>query len=150
MKKLLILQLAFLTLFVNSGCKEIKKTLLITPQKEEKPTLKPLENLELAQAIVWPKPYPFSLPRDPFRPLLGNLALSLEENSEINAEKQIKIVGILMRKGKPLALLEVLGVTSIFREGDKIGGYTLKKIEPKKITLEKENKISVLEIGVEK
>lgn len=146
---LFILQLVFLTIFLNSGCKQIKKALLITPQ-EEKPTVKPVENLELAQAIVWPKPYQFSLPRDPFRPLLGKLTLPFEENLEINAESQIKVVGILVKKEKALTLLEVLGVTGIFREGDKIGEYTLKKIEPKKVILEKENKISVLEIGVEK
>lgn len=149
MKRLLVLPLVFF-LLINCGCKQIKKVILIEQPKEEKATIKPVESLELAEAIVRPKPYEFKLPRDPFRPLVGKWSLISEEDLEITSESQIKIIGILNKEKIPLALLEVLGTTSIFREGDKIGEYTLKKIESKKIILEKKNKISVLEIGEEK
>ncbi len=148
MRRLCIFFLVFLSIFVGLGCKKIKglKEALIKPE-EEKQTVKPVESTDLAQAIIWPKPYQFDVSRDPFKPLLG---IPVENIEELVNETNIKVVGILSKEGKPLVLLETPEGVSIFREGDKIGKYTVKKIELKKVTLEKENKNFILEIGEEK
>lgn len=151
MKRFLVFALIVFIIFLNAGCKKIRKMqqdLIKAP--EEKPLVLPVENVELAEAIVWPKPYHFSLPRDPFKPLVGKLSLGSSEDIELTSEAQIKVVGILIKEGKHLALLEVPMGGGIFKEGDKLGKFTIKKIEPKRVLIEKDNKISIIEIGEEK
>lgn len=132
------------------GCQKLKKILPAQFQKEE-PAVKPLENLELAEAIVRPKPYAFNLTRDPFKPLVGASGVPLNLGPQtISAAAQVKVNGILLRESQRLALLEVLGKTEIYHEGDKILDYKIKKIEPKKVILEKAEGILVLEAEGEK
>lgn len=150
MKRLFIFFLVVLTVFSSSGCKRIKKLkqALIKPA-QDKQVVRPVESIELAEAILRPKPYHFTLSRDPFRPLVGKSALISLDDIQPGEESQIKIIGILIKEAKPLALLEVKEGVAVFREGDKLAEYTIKKIEPKKVILEKEDESFVLKIEEE-
>lgn len=151
MRKFFILFLALFILFLGSGCKRIKKikeVFLLTPEK--KLVIKPVESIELAQIIVWPKPYHFTLKRDPFRPLVGALSSVPLEKIELGDLNTVKVSGIVIGKGKPVVLLELPEGTNIFHEADKLGKYTIKKIEPKRVVLEAEGKSFILEMGEEK
>lgn len=145
--------LLILAIFLGFGCKKIKtleKTLLSPGQ--ERPAVKPVESIDLAQAILWPRAYNFSLTRDPFQPLTEKLSLVSPDKAEAQQESDIKVIGTLIKKEGSIALLELPAGMCIFREGDRIGRYRLKKIEPKRLILEqeKENKSLILELGERK
>lgn len=151
MKRFFIFFLIGAILFLDTGCKRVKKlkeTLL--PFAEKKQTIQPVESLELAQIIVWPKPYHFTLKRDPFRPLVGVLSSVPLEKIELGDLNTVKVSGIVIGKGRPVVLLELPEGTNIFHEADKLGKYTIKKIEPKRVVLEAEGKSFILEMGEEK
>ena len=135
------------------GCKKIEslQKALLKPQKEE-PGIEPVENTDLAQAILWPKPYPFKLRRDPFSPLLGKEALPSPDKAQIGEESKIKVIGIAIKQDNPVAIVQLPEGAFIFRQGDKVGQYTLKSIEPKRLILEDEktNKTLILETGEKK
>lgn len=154
MRKFFIVFLALSILFFGSGCKRIKKIKeVLLPTSEKKLAIKPVESIELAQAIVWPKPYHFSLTRDPFRPLIGVPSAVPPEKIELVDITNVRISGIVVGKGRPVVLLELPELpegTNIFHEQDKMGKYTIKKIEPKRVILEAENKSFILKIGEEK
>ncbi|MDD5449490.1 MAG: hypothetical protein PHO42_02705 [Candidatus Omnitrophica bacterium] len=116
-------------------------------QKANAP-LKKVENVDLAKAILKPKPYQVALPRDPFKPLYGKSSLLPLEEQETETMPDFKVVGIMSKEGAPLAILETppKGNTVLLREGTKIEKYTVKKIEPKKVILEKGDKTFILQI----
>jgi hypothetical protein len=151
MRKFFIVFLALSILFFGPGCKRIKKIKeVLLPTPERKLAIKPVESIELAQAIVWPKPHHFSLTRDPFRPLIGAPPAVIPGEIELIDISNIRISGIAVGKGRPVVLLELPEGTNIFHEQDKLDKYTIKKIEPKRVILEAENKSFILEIGEEK
>lgn len=151
MRKFFILFLTLFILFLGSGCKRIKKIKeVFLPTPEKKLVIKPVESIELAQAIVWPKPHHFTLKRDPFRPLVGVLSSVPLEKIELGDLNTVKVSGIVIGKGRPVVLLELPEGTNIFHEADKLGKYTIKKIEPKRVVLEGEGKSFILEMGEEK
>jgi len=57
-----------------------------------------------------------------------------------------------MKKDNPATLIQFPEGASIFHQGNKVGQYILKKIEPKRLILEDEktNQSLILEIGDEK
>lgn len=131
---------------VSSSCKEASAR-----QQTGNAVVDEAKDIDLAESILKPRPYQFTLPRDPFKPLFGKLSLmSVEEQGE-EAPPQFKVTGILIKKDSPLALLDVPSKgTFLVREGAKLDNYTVKKIESKKIILEKSDKTFVLQIGEEK
>jgi hypothetical protein len=134
-----------------SGCKSVKKLKeALLPSSDKKQIIKPVESVELAQAIIWPKPYHFTFKRDPFRPLTGKESLISDEKIGLGDITAVRISGIVAKQGKPVALLELPEGTNIFYEGDKLGKYTVKKIEPRRIILEAEDGTFMLEMGEEK
>lgn len=147
MKKILVLILLASVVFLNSGCKQIKKP-FVQPREKE-PTVKPVESIELAEVLLKPRPQRITLSADPFMPLVGDLSLVGTEEIELTSDAQLKVVGILSRHEEPLALLEIPTGMAVLRQGDKIGKYQVKKIEPQKVILEKEGQISVLKIREE-
>lgn len=156
MRRSYVFFLAALAVFLGAGCKKVtalKKAL--TGPETDKQIIKPVETVGLAKAILLPRPYQFSLSRDPFRPLIEQVSqgpVSLDKEGSAYANPGIKLVGILKRQDKSLALLEMPqgeGV-GVFREGDKLSQFTIKKIEAKRVILEKENERLILEIGDEK
>lgn len=137
--------LLIIIIFLFSGCKKVRNVLIGPEPKSER--IRPIEDVDLAKAIIWPKPYQFVPTQDPFKPLLGNLSFISTENLQELAEKDIKILGILFNEKEPLVLLEKPDETEVFRKGDMLAQYKIIKIEPNKVILEKENKNYVLEIG---
>jgi type II secretory pathway component PulC len=156
MKRVLVISIMCALVFMTSGCKIAQKCLLkIKPvSAQEKPgsAIKKVESVDLAESILKPRPYQFTLPRDPFKPLFGKLSLlSPQEERDQEKPPQFKVMGILIKEGAPLALLEVPSEgTLLLREGGKIGKYTVKKIEPKQVIFEKGDKSFILQIGEEK
>ena len=153
MRKVFII---FLIIFLCNGCKEFKilfgkkmKLKIFTKKKEQK--IEYIKDLKLAESILWPQPFEFSLERDPFYPLIGGeefLSSDLEELPE--ARLDLKIIGIFIGKQK-VALLgsEESEETMVVKEGDKIGEFVVKNIDSNKVTLEKDGKEIVLNMEKE-
>jgi hypothetical protein len=148
----LILLLAFVA-FPCLGCNKIEglRKVMLHPRKEQSP-IKPVESMDLAEAILWPQPYSLELQRDPFQPLSGTAAPLTPYKAKIDGESKIKVIGIAMKKNNPVALIRLPEGTFIFRQGNKVDQYILKKIEPKRLILEDEktNQSLILKIGDEK
>ena len=152
MKKLSISFLISLAILC-AGCKQVKRAALGKGQLK-KPVTAALEKVaspELAEAILLPKPPSISVKNDPFRPLLEE-GIPLFSSSELTPsdEGDIRIIGIMKTDHKAVVLLESQGKTGLFHEGEAIGKYTVKKIEPQRLTLESDNQETILEIGRKK
>lgn len=151
MKRFFIFFLISAIILSVSGCKGVKKLKeALLPSPDKKQIIKPVESVELAQAIIWPKPYHFTFKHDPFRPLAGKESLISDEKIGLGDITAVRISGIVAKQARPIALLELPEGTNIFYEGDKLGKYTVKKIEPRRVILEAEGKAFMLEMGEEK
>lgn len=146
---LLILALVFS--ISTEGC--VKKTRGRARAKdlaEKKEETAPVINmdLDLAQQILWPKPYEVKITRDPFEPLTGMpvTVITPSGSAEI-APTALKVVGILCKQEGSVALLESSEGPQVLRQGDKIGQCMIKKIETKQVTLEENGKEFILELG---
>lgn len=150
MKRRYLLILAVLVLF-SCGCKRIKKEMVsLGLAKKPEPKVQQVESVELAEAILRPKPFQWTISRDPFKPLVGKASLLGNEDIELLSENDIEVVGILKGEDKSVVLLELPVGMGVFREGDKIDKYILKKIDSQRIILEAGGKDLILELGGEK
>lgn len=149
MKNACVIVILIIVAILGLGCSSKQMTALkdklVQPQEEKPVTIKPLEDVELAQTILMPRPYELSLSRDPFKPLVGKQAAG----QEAATEQDISLIGILSRQQQSVALLEVAGETNLFRVSDKVGKYTIKAIEAQRVLLEKDGHTHILELGDE-
>ena len=143
--------IVFLLIF-SLGCKDVKKIALsnILNKKPQLKIVEGIENVGLAEAILLPQPSPINISRDPFMPLTDKGFLLNSEEIKQLGEGDIHIVGILQTEDKSAALLEFKGETGLFREGDTLGNYTLRKIGPQGVVLESDGKEITLETGGKK
>ncbi len=123
-----------------SGCKKIKK---IIPQRAKKTAVVPkVESVELAEIIMRPKPYSFEA-KDPFKPLIGGIP----QIAGIDVRLDLNLRGIVNLGGERVALIETPSKVDVFREKDRIAGYTIENIYPDEVVLKKDNKnVVVLKI----
>ena len=150
MRKRLLYFLAIL--FAFSGCKDIgrflpfskRKLAFLFPKKKETPAI---QDLNLAEAIIWSEPVKISLERDPFRPLIGKFFEA--EEIAIEEELDLKLVGIFFST-TPLALIKAPQQTYIVRVKDKIGKVEVEKIDKDKVVLNKRGKKIILKMEVKK
>ncbi len=150
MKRRYLLCLALLV-FLSCGCKGIKKEMAaIGLAKKPEPKAPQVASIELAEAILRPKPFSWTISRDPFKPLVGKASLLGTEDIELLSEKDIEVIGILKGEDKSVVLLELPVGMGVFREGDRIDKYILKKIDSQKVILETNGKELILELGGEK
>jgi len=149
MKRIFLIYLMISLVFLFSGCKKVKKTLVgrLLPPKSE---MEQVKSIELAEAILWPKPYQFSLPADPFRPLIRQSSLSgqLEMESKL-LEAEIEVLGLLLMEDDAIALLGGPTGIALVHKGDKIGRYTVKSIFLDRVVLEDEEKSIILKLKKE-
>ena len=145
------LALVLLVIILGSGCEGKKRDLSRKTLKREQKAQK-VDSVRLAEAILWPRPYRFSISRDPFKPLIDESALATQEDIELFGLPEvikINIFGILKMEGDSIALLELPSGVSLVREGDKVDRYTVKSITPNKVVLEAEGESKILELGGE-
>ena len=147
MRKILIFSLVLLLLF-GYGCKksaeELSRERLRTKQEDLR-----VESIELAEAILGPKSFQASLPRDPFQPILGQSYFPVQHDIEFIEEStgDIKLLGILKMEGGSITLLEFPpGEMILGREGDNVGEYTIKRIDLDKVILESETESRILDL----
>ena len=151
MKGFSIFSFALLIVFLISGC-ESKKSELSEKRLEREREAIVVDSVKLAEAILWPKPYRFSIASDPFKPLIDESSLSTQEDAELVSHPEhikINIFGILKMEGDSIALLELSSGMSLVREGDKVDKYTVKSITPDRVILESEGQSRTLELGGE-
>lgn len=115
------------------------------PKTETKASVAASKNLDLAAAILMPKPNNVKFNRDPFMPLSG----SFYKAGSNGASGEMRLVGILYKDQAPLALMETFDGPGVFKKGDKIGEYTVLKIYSKRIILQKGKKHYTFELGDE-
>jgi len=147
MRKIFIFSLGLLLLL--GGCKKSVEEASRERLRAKQEDLR-VESIELAEAILGPKSFQASLPRDPFNPTFGGQPYSpiqpdigfIEES-----EGDIKLLGILKMEGGSITLLEFPpGEMILGREGDKVGEYTIKRINLDKIILESKTESKILEL----
>ena len=150
MRRLFVFSLLLLLIFLGFGCRKAEKG-LSKKTSESKQGIVEVDDIKLAEAILWTKPYQFSLSRDPFKPLTGESSLLMEEEMEFlnQADTDIYIFGILKKEEGSIALLELPSGVGLVREGDKIGKYTVERIDSDRVILESEGERKILEIGGE-
>lgn len=151
MRRDFALFLILIIIFTAAGCEKPKQNL--SKSSLERADVKRVSSVNLAEAILLPKQYQFKFTRDPFLPLAGELPLACTDKSKgpVSVEPEIKVVGILVMEGRSRALLQLpSSEVGVFKQGDKIDGYTVKKIESKRVILEKADKTFILEIREEK
>ena len=124
------------------GCKplaKVKEKLSSSRQKESK-----IEDLRLAESLVWPKPVEISFQRDPFKPLTGIIYPKKELTEQEVLDLTLK--GVLL-SDKKIALIRSPQEVYIVKEGDKIGKDILvKEIYKNKVILDNQGKLSVLKM----
>ncbi len=98
-----------------------------------------VQSLDLAQALVWPKPYTLKLNRDPFMPLLGKFK-SISGDPAADEKPEIYLRGVVNVGDKGFALIESPLRTKTYKEGDLVEGYSVYKIESKSVVLKKGDK----------
>lgn len=135
MRRYFTFLIVFFCIFMGLGCQNIKKRVeqKMSPKKD---TIEKVESVELAQAILWPKPYEFTVVRDPFKPLREKV-LPSKEVTGIDANFDLKLLGIVNIEGTVIVLIESPVKVSIFRKGDKIGDYTIQKTDTNSVILER-------------
>lgn len=140
MRKYYILIFVFLMMINISGCKKIKR---VIPQRAKKTTVVPkVESVELAEIIMRPKPYYFEA-RDPFKPLIGGIS----QIAGIDVRLDLNLRGVVDLGNERVALIESPSKVEVFREKDKIAGYTIENIYPDEVVLKKDkNNVVVLKI----
>ncbi|OQX79899.1 MAG: hypothetical protein B6D56_06160 [Candidatus Omnitrophica bacterium 4484_70.1] len=138
-KKYYILIFVFLMMISMNGCKKIKK---IIPQRAKKTTVVPkVESVELAEIIMRPKPYSFEA-KDPFKPLIGGIP----QIAGIDVKLDLNLRGVVDLGKERLALIESPSKVDVFREKDRIAGYTIENIYPDEVVLKKDKNVVVLKI----
>ena len=145
-----VLLVILIVLVLGSGCEKKKEGLSVEASKR-KPRNPQVESVKLAEAILWPKPYRFSVSGDPFKPLIYEPSLEQADIDELLSHPDIKIniFGILKMGDESIALLELPSGVSLVREEDKVGKYTVKSITPNKVILESDGESKILELGGE-
>ena len=92
-------------------------------------------------AFCQDKKYPFSdNDREPFSPLISKGGIILIPQKIEFAGMALK--GIIYSEGKPLAIIN----EEVLKEGDKIGEYTVLKINKKSVTRKKNNEAFILKL----
>lgn len=142
---------ACLLLLISAGCKQggLEGFLQPPTQQNATPGFERVEDVELAQALVWPQPHVFNLINDPFKPLIGKgkfVSAMMQDGTQI----EIYLRGIMSAAGKSFALIESPTKTKTYKEGDTVEGYTIKKIEPKQVIFKKGDKEIVAKIKGDK
>lgn len=151
MKRYISLIIIGLFLFtLTSGCKElrgkiVKKNVIPQGVKSSRWSQR-IEDITLAEAIMWPKPYMFKFTRDPFKPLVAES----QYMREVNPETDLRLKGTGSTGNSFYAVIETPLKTKIYKIGDMVGDYKVTNIEPKKVILKKEDKDVILQIKGEK
>lgn len=153
MKKYLYYSIACgagLLLLISAGCKQKLGGFLQLPtQQNATPGFGRVEDVQLAQALVWPQPHVFNLTNDPFKPLIGK-GKFVSAMMQDGMQTEIYLRGIMVSSGKSFALIESPTKTKTYKEGDTVEGYTIKKIEPKQVIFKKGDKEIVAKIKGDK
>ena len=103
------------------------------------------QGAELTDALRMPEPSEFEITRDPFAPLSG----SFYRSKTNGGAGELTLCGILYKEDSPLLLMETPDGVGVFKKGDTISEYKVKKIEPKKAILAKGDKEFIFELGDE-
>ena len=149
MRKIFIFSLGLL-LLLSYGCKrsteEASRERVRTKQEELR-----VESIELAEAILGPKSFQASLPRDPFNPTFGQSFFPIQQDQDLEfiqkSEGDINLLGILKMEDGSITLLEFPpGEMILGREGDSVGEYTIKRIDLDKVILEGKTGSKILDL----
>ncbi len=105
-----------------------------------------VKSVELAEAILWPKPYRFPVTRDPFKPLLWKSSLSSGKIGVVEPEVALRLIGVVVLGDEAVALIGVGDKTSTVHEGDNLGGYKVERITPGEVVLDRGKKKLVLKM----
>ena len=147
MRRIFIFCLGLLLLF-GYGCKKSSEE--VSPERLRfKQEDLMVESIELAEAILGPKSFQASLPRDPFNPTFGQSYFPIHQDIEFIEESggDIRLLGVLKMEGGSITLLEFPpGEIILRREGDKVGDYTIKRINLDKVILESETESRILDL----
>ena len=145
MKRKIVFFLAIV--LVLSGCKNIGKIFRASRRKAQPWLLKkreaPIDDVELAEYIVWPEPAKVSLQRDPFKSSLDNFVPP--EDVEVSQDVALQLLGTSFSED-PLALIRAPGGTVIVGEQDKIGEVVVKEINRNRVVLERAGESIILEM----
>ena len=148
MRKIFIFCLGLLVLLFGYGCKKSQKEVSQDRFGAKQENLR-VESIELAEAILETKSYQSSFPRDPFKPLVGQPYFPGEVDMEFISESSgdIELLGILKMETGSITLLEFPpGEMILRRQGDKVGEYTITRINLDKVILESETESKILEL----
>ena len=147
-KRALIIFLCVTTAITCMGCSPEKAKKDLNKFFSDKQESKEPVDINLTEAGLLPSPREFNLPRDPFRPIVFEPSTPSVANPADIKEDEIRLAGVIVMEGRSRAVLDVpvLGAR-VFKEGDTIGKYKIKKISAKKVFLEKDGSSLELKIG---
>ena len=136
-----------------SGCGNVNKIISkskdaigsVLPETEKKSTY--LQNLDLAEAILWPEPAEISLDKDPFYPVVGKFAVS--KGSDLSTAIDFALTGVFISEKESLAIISNLNDVFIVREGEFIFDFLVKEIGNDKVILERGAETIALKIEEE-
>lgn len=138
----------YLVCFATVGCKKVKKKMLKQPFSEEQKQNEKVESVNLAKAILLPKPYKFKVQKDPFKPLLGKTYVS-EDDEDTETSLSLQLIGVVTLGDYSAALLRSPAKSGVFQVGETIDSYRIEKITSSEVVLTKGKEKVVLKMGGE-
>ena len=123
-------------------------------QTEPSPTVKLVQDMELAKIILKPERQPSVITRDPFKPLLAKTELLNEAKTDDNTRradeedlKKIKFLGLIKLGENYSVFLQSETKKGVYKVNDEFEHFTIINIQPEFVELKRGNNSYKLKRG---